>query len=74
MTPPAPAFSIAYSLATTGWILFIFSTCMQWPWENFFEYGVMTFHPIREVSDQKHVFQKGVLVRMITSKALHLFT
>ena len=30
------------------------------------EYAVMTFQPIRESHDQKHVFQKGVLVRMVT--------
>ena len=33
--PPASAFSIAYSSATTGCILFKFSTCMQQPWEKF---------------------------------------
>ena len=33
--PPASSFSIAYSLATTGCILFKFSTCMQQPWEKF---------------------------------------
>ena len=27
--PPVPPFSVAYSPATIGWILFKFSTCMQ---------------------------------------------
>ena len=44
--PLASAFSIAYSSATTGQILFKFSTCMG----KISEYGVRTFQPIREVT------------------------
>ena len=40
--PPAPAFSIANSSATTGWILFKFCTFVV-ALGNFSEYGIMTF-------------------------------
>ena len=33
--PPAPTFSVAYSSAITGQILFKFNICMQLPWEKF---------------------------------------
>ena len=49
VAPLAPAFSIAYSSATTGQILFKFNTYAVAE-EKISEYGVMTFQPIREVT------------------------
>ena len=65
----APTFSIAYSSAITGEILFKFNMYAV-ALGKFSEHGVMTFKPIREVTYD----QRGVLVRMITEKAFHLFT
>ena len=62
----APELSIAYSSATTWWILFKFGTCVQVAMGKFSELGVFIFQPIQRSHMTKNMFfKRGVLIQMI---------